>query len=95
MGIFLIVFAFSFIILSIVNIIWLGLNLYLWVINGIQFLLQGMNFAENIYASTFLKWIIIADSLWLLLLFGFLLKRKHYKTDAKLHYLNYIPIKEP
>ena len=95
MGIFLIVFAFSFIILSIVNIIWLGLNLYLWAINGIQFLLQGMNFAENIYASTFLKWILLADSLWLLIFFGFLLKRKHYKTDAKLHYLNYIPIKEP
>jgi len=95
MGLLLIIFAFSFIILFLVNITWLGLNLYLWAVHGIQFLLQGMNFTENVYASTFLKWILLVDSLWLLMLIGFLLKRKHYKTDPKLHYLKYVPIKEP
>ena len=95
MGLILVTFTFSFIILCIVNISWLGLNLYSWAIHGLQFLLQGMNFGESVYASTFLKWIILADSLWLLTFFGFLLKRKQYKTDPKLHYLKYIPIKEP
>ena len=95
MGVILVTFTFSFIILCIVNISWLGLNLYSWAIHGLQFLLQGMNFGESVYASTFLKWIILVDSLWLLTFFGFLLKRKQYKTDPKLHYLKYIPIKEP
>jgi len=95
MGLILLIFAFCFIVLFFVNITWLGLNLYSWVVHGLQFLLQGMNFGESVYASTFLKWIILADSLWLLMFFGFLLKRKHYKTDPKLHYLKYVPIKEP
>ena len=58
MGLLLIIFAISFIILCIVNISWLGLNLYSWAIHGLQFLLQGMNFGESVYASTFLKWIL-------------------------------------
>jgi glycosyltransferase involved in cell wall biosynthesis len=94
MGLLLIIFAFSFLVLVFVNITWLGLNLYSWIVHGLQFILQGMNFGENVYASTFLKWILLANSLWLLIFFGFLLKRKHYKTDPKLHYLKYAPIKE-
>ena len=56
MGLLLIIFAFSFIILFLVNITGLSLNLYSWAVHDIQYLLQGMNFAENIYASTLPKW---------------------------------------
>jgi len=95
MGLLYIIFAVSFVILFIVNVVWLVLNLYLWVVNGLQFLLQGMNFAERIYASIFLRWILLADGLWLLMLIVFSFKRKHYKTDSKLHYLKYNPISNP
>jgi len=89
MGLLYIIFAFSFVILFLVNVTWLGLNLYLWAVNGLQFLLQGMNFAERIYASVFLKWILLADFLWLGFLLAFLIKRKHYNTDTKLKGLRY------
>ena len=55
MGLLLIIFAFSFIIMFLVNITWLSLNLYSWAVHNIQYLLQGMNFAENIYTSTLPK----------------------------------------
>ncbi len=87
--------SISFVVLFFANIIWAGLNLYLWLINGIQFLLEGRNFAESVYASTYLKWILLADGLWLATVLIFLLKRKNYKTDANLHYLKYNPIKKP
>ena len=35
------------------------------------------------------------DGLWLLTALFFMLKRKHYKTDSKLHYLSYVAIKDP
>jgi glycosyltransferase involved in cell wall biosynthesis len=95
MGLLSIVFAFSFIALFLVNITWLGLNLYSWVVHGLQFLLQGMNFTESVYASAYLKWILLADVLWLVIILIFLLKRKNYKTDANLHYLKYNQIKKP
>jgi len=95
MGLLYVILAFSFVILFLVNVVWLGLNLYLWVVNGLQFLLQGMNFAERIYASVFLKWILLADVLWLGFLLAFLIKRKHYKTDPELHYLTHKPITNP
>jgi len=54
-----------------------------------------MNFIERIYYSTYLKWIFLIDGLWLLNAFVFMLKRKQYKTDSTLHYLNYNPLKNP
>ena len=95
MGLLFIVLAFSFVIVFLVNVTWLGLNLSLWITNGLQFILQGMNFVEGIYASTFLRWILFVDGLWLLMFFAFLLKRKHYKTVPALHYLSSKPISSP
>ena len=95
MGLFYVLLAFSFIILFFTNVTWLGLNLFLWVTYGVQDILTGLNFTENVFASTYLKWILLLDISWLFLLLGFSLKRKNYKTDAILHYLNYNPIIEP
>ena len=45
--------------------------------------------------STFFKWIILADILWIISFLGFVSKRKHYKTNPKLHHLSYNPIDDP
>jgi len=95
MGVLYVAMALLFVGLVIVNLVWLGINISIWVSNGLQFILQGMNFVESIYFSVYLKWILLADGVWLLAAFIFALSRKHYKTDTKLHYLNYEPIKEP
>ena len=95
MGLLYIIFVFSFVILFFINVIWLGLNLYLWAVNGLQSLLQGMEFVEVVYASTFLKWILLADIFWISILLILLFTRKQYKTDPKLHYLQYNPISNP
>jgi glycosyltransferase involved in cell wall biosynthesis len=73
--------------------IWIGLNAYLWVMGGIQNLLEGMDIAERIYASIYLKWIIAANILWIMSFFGFLLKKKPF--DQELQYLIHNPITNP
>lgn len=95
MGIFYVSMAIIFVILVIINLVWLGVNFFIWLSNGLQYLLGGMNFVERIYYSIYLKWILLADALWLCGVLIFALSRKHYKTDTKLHYLEYKPIKKP
>jgi len=62
---------------------------------GIQSLLQGKNVLESIYQSIFLKWILIADGIWLFWFLIYFLKHQHYKTDSDKHYLHYNPIAKP
>ena len=95
MGIFYISLAFSFIILFFVNVVWAGINFYYWSLYGIQFLLEGMNFAEKVYGSIFLKWILLADLGWLIIFVVFLLGKRKYKADMKQNYLEYLPIINP
>lgn len=95
MGILYTLLVLSFVILVITNIVWASLNLYFFGAIGIQNLLKGTTFAENVYFSTYLKWILLADVIWVSAAMIFLLKRKHYKTNAALHYLNYVPNLEP
>ncbi len=85
----------SLIALVIIHVIFASVNLIFWLNNGLQALLEGMNFIERIYFSIFLKWILLADGVWLFSALLFLFKRKHYKTDLQLHYLDYAPIKNP
>ena len=95
MGILYVLAAISFIILFFINIVWLGINLYSIIIGEIELLVQGTNPIENIYYSSYLKWILLIDGLWLLTALFFMIQRKNYKTDAKLHYLNHKPILNP
>ena len=95
MGIIYLVIAVLFVILFFINVIWIGLNFYLWISNGLQYLLHGMNFTEAVYASTYLKWIILADIGWISTALLFALKRKKFKTDPTFHYLTYTPIRNP
>jgi len=95
MGTFYLSLVSSFIILFLVNVTWAAINLYYWSLHGIQFLLEGMNFAERIYGSVFLKWIIILDIGWIVIALLFVFARRNYKTEQKLNYLEYSPIKNP
>ena len=95
MGILYVLAAISFILLFFINIAWLGINLYSTIIGEIELLIQGTNPIENIYYSLYLKWILLMDVLWLSAALLFMVTRKNFKTDAKLHYLNYKPILDP
>lgn len=95
MGVLYAALVISFVILLVTNIVWASLNLYFFGVIGIQNLLKGTTFVENVYFSTYLKWIILFDVIWISGALIFLLKRREYKTDTELHYLNYKPISEP
>ena len=95
MGILYILAAISFIVLFFINVVWLATNLYFTIIGEIESLVQGTNPIENIYYSLYLKWILLIDGLWLSIALFFMVKRKNFKTDPKLHYLNYKPILDP
>lgn len=95
MGLFYPVLVLSFLALIVINIGFLLANFYFWTINGIDFIVEGTNFVETIYYSKYLKWIGVADGVWIVMLFTFIIKRKHYKTDPNLHYLKIDKIVEP
>ena len=85
----------SFISLIIIHVIFLGINTFHWSVNGIDFITKGNTFIETIYYSSHLKWIGLADIIWFFLLGIFLINQKRFKTNTKLHYLNYDRIEEP
>jgi len=95
LGILYILAAITFIILFFINVGWLTSNLYLTIIGEVESFVKGTNPIENIYYSSYLKWILLIDVLWLLTALFFMIQRKNYKTDAKLHYLNHKPILNP
>ena len=95
MGILYILAAITFIILFFINVGWLTSNLYLTIIGEIESFVKGTNPIENIYYSSYLKWILLIDVLWLFTALFFMIQRKNYKTNAKLHYLNHKPILNP
>lgn len=91
----MLIMAISFIVLFIINLVWFGWNLFLWVTNGLQSLLLEMNFVERVYASIFLKWIILADLTYILIVVISLFVRKSFKTNSSMYYLQYDPINDP
>tara|TARA_Y100001936_G_scaffold70180_1_gene69261 strand:+ start:5885 stop:6817 length:933 start_codon:yes stop_codon:yes gene_type:complete len=64
----------------------------MFVVNGIESIITGQTLIENIYYSKFLRWLILLDISWLVIGFAYVLKRKSYKTDSNLHYLQNTPI---
>jgi len=95
MGLKYIIVAVIFTTLVIVNIVWMATNLYFFIIDGTESIFQGTNFAENLYYSIYLKWILLCDFLWIIGSLIFMLKRKDFKTNLKLHYLEHRKIQEP
>jgi len=95
MGLVYLGIFFSFIIIFLINVIWIVLNLGFWSTNGLQVWLEGMNFVENIYFSTYLRWIFLIDITWLAIFISFAFKRKNFNTDLELYYLQNNPINDP
>ncbi len=95
MGLKYILVAAFFITLVFVNLAWIATNLYFFIIDGTESIFQGTNFAENIYYSIYLKWILLFNFIWIVGSLIFMLKRKDFKTNSKLHYLEYQKLKEP
>ena len=85
----------SFIAIIFLNLGWAIINLYFFIVEGVQTLVVGSTFVENIYFSTYLKWILLIDAIWIFSAMIFASTRQSYKTDSKLHYLNVNPINEP
>jgi len=81
----------TFFLLLIINIIWFIASLATISINGIQSLLQGRNLLESISFSIYLKWILMADGLWIIFALVYMYTRKHFKTNPVLHYLHRYP----
>jgi glycosyltransferase involved in cell wall biosynthesis len=87
MGILFTLLITSLVFLIITHVIFLGINVFFWMVNGIDYVIEGNTFIEIIHYSKYLKWLGFLDIIWGSLLFIFLIKRKQYKTDANLHYL--------
>lgn len=94
---FFFILFLSFIILLVANISWLIINIYLWSTEGLSSILPNKNdlLLENIYYSSYIKWIIWTDLLWVFSLLIFIFKGRHFKTDLELHYLKHFPILDP
>ena len=95
MGLIYALIVLSFFALIIINASWAITNLYFFIVEGVQTLMVGSTFAENVYFSTYLKWILLLDSIWISSTLIFIFRRKFYKTDPKLHYLSSNTISEP
>ncbi len=85
----------SFLILLVINITWVFVNIYMFVVHGIESIISGQTLIENIYYSIYLRWILLADLIWLISWFVFILQRKSYKTNSDLHYLQFEKIEKP
>ena len=96
---FFFVLSITLIILFIFNIFWLSITTYFWAVEGITFFYTYLDaeqsLIENIYGSTFVKWILLSDIAWLISLFVFMLQRKHFKIDEEHHFLSHQPISQP
>jgi len=83
-----------FCILFIVNLVWICVNVYMWIAHGFQSIIQGENLIENIYYSYYIKWIILSDFIWIIFGLIFVYQRKQFKIDPA-HFLHSNKILEP
>ena len=95
MGLVYTTIIISFIAIFSLNLAWGITNLYVFIADGLQALVVGSTFIENIFLSVYLKWILLIDALWIISALIFAYTRKFYMTDPQLHYLSVNPINEP
>lgn len=89
------ILAVSFLILFIINITWAVVTAYYSIIYSVQFVLHDQTLIQSLDTSVYLKWILLADGIWIICILIFAFKRRTYKTDLQLHYLQYEPIENP
>jgi glycosyltransferase involved in cell wall biosynthesis len=85
----------SLILLISFHIVFFIINMYFWIIDGYQVLFHGGTLIENLYYSIYLKWMLLLDALWILSIFVYAFRRKSYKTNPQLHYLETKPKIDP
>ena len=95
MGLVYTTIIISFIAIFSLNLAWGITNLYVFIADGLQALVVGSTFIENIFLSVYLKWILLIDALWIISALIFAYTRKFYMTDPQLHYLSVNSINEP
>jgi len=61
--------------------------MYFWLVDGYQAIFHGGTLIENLYYSIYLKWMLLLDSLWITSILVYAFRRKSYKTNPELHYL--------
>ena len=95
LGLLYILAVSSFIILFLINIAWVTSNLYYSTVDGFTSILRGEGSVENIYYSLYLKWILLADTVWLVIAMLFMAKRRNYKNERDIHFLKYKKFTNP
>jgi hypothetical protein len=70
------ILSISFGVLLLANFVWIIFNIYMFLVNGIDSIVTGQTLIENVYYSTFLRWLILADIIWLFVGLGYVLKQK-------------------
>ena len=88
------IIVLSFIVIFFINLGWGITNLYFFIVDGVQTLVVGSTFIENIYFSIYLKWILFIDAVWIISALVFASTRSSYMTEPE-HYLSVDPIHEP
>ncbi|SVC38967.1 uncharacterized protein METZ01_LOCUS291821, partial [marine metagenome] len=78
MGVVYSLIIVSFLAIFFLNLGWVILNLYFFIVDGVQTLIVGSTFIENIYFSTYLKWILLIDVVWIISALVFASTRSSY-----------------
>lgn len=99
MKIFFFLLVITFAILFVANIMWFFVHVYLWATVGLDYFFNFLDVKqrlfENVYYSTYIRWIALFDVFWIIALLTFMLQRKQYKTNPERHFLSYDPIINP
>jgi glycosyltransferase involved in cell wall biosynthesis len=77
----------SLILLVLFHIVFFIVNMYFWIFDGYQVIFHGGTLIENLYYSIYLKWMLLFDALWIVSILVYAFRRKSYKTNSELHYL--------
>ena len=91
---FFFLLALCFLLLFFTNLGWIIVNSFMWITYGFESIIHGENLIENIYYSNYIKWILLADSIWGVFALIFVYQRKQFKTDEA-HFLHTEVIGDP
>jgi len=89
---FFFILSISFALLFLINFGWIIVNGYMWITYGFQSIIEGENLIENIYYSDYIRWILLADAIWIISAIVFVYQRKQFKVDSG-HFLHSEKIK--
>ena len=95
MGLRYILTSISFIVLFLINVWWIISSAYFLTIEGFDLITQGDGTLDYIFYSVYLKWILLADAIWISAALIFMIQRKGYKTKPEFHFLKHKKFLDP